>query len=123
MTTALLIGAGAAVCGLAALGVVNLCATLRTNARVARIATKEELMPRFDDIQSALSAVDSETTRIADKLAALVAQQQAGGLTDEQAAQIQTEINAHLDALRAIGADPENPVPSAPPADQSAAQS
>ena len=70
----------------------------------------ENLMASVDQLLAGMLEIDAETTRIAGVLADLMAQL-ASGLTPEESATVQAAIEANLARLRALGADPMNPVP------------
>lgn len=82
---------------------------------------EEYVMSTLADFEDVLGKLDAETTRIADKVAELVAKIQAGGLTLDEETQVKTALDAELAKLKAIGADPQNPVPvDQPPVDGTA---
>lgn len=63
---------------------------------------------QFDEV---LAAIDAETTRIATKVLELLEQVKGGGLTADEEDAAFALATAQLKKLKAIGADPENPVP------------
>jgi peptidoglycan hydrolase CwlO-like protein len=77
-------------------------------------ALKEETMAKFEDVQAALDAVDTETDRIAAEVEDLKGQIGAG-MTPEQEDAIKARLDALSTRLKAIGKDPENPVPEPEP--------
>jgi hypothetical protein len=67
------------------------------------------------DFDALFAQVDAETTRIATRVLELLEQIKGGGLTeaDEEAAFASATVQ--LEKLKAIAADPENPVPDEEP--------
>jgi hypothetical protein len=67
-----------------------------------------------------LAAFDGETTRIANKIQRLLDQIIAGGMTELEEAEVQASLQAQVDRLKLVGADPVEPIPpvepEAPPA-------
>jgi hypothetical protein len=67
-----------------------------------------------------LAAFDGETTRIANKIQRLLDQIIAGGMTEPEEAEVQASLQAQVDRLKLVGADPVEPIPpvepEAPPA-------
>jgi hypothetical protein len=63
----------------------------------------ELLMAQLTDFQTLLTAIDIETTRIATKIAELVAKLAVGGLTQAEEAQVFADVTTHLDHLKSIG--------------------
>lgn len=68
-------------------------------------------MANIETFTDLLTAVDGETTRIADTVQELLARAAAGGMTADEEEQVRAALAAQLDKLRAIGADPADPVP------------
>ena len=66
--------------------------------------TKEEFLEKFGE-------VDTETTRIADKVQELVDKIKTGGMSVTEEAEVFNTLSAHLDRLRTVAVDPDNPVP------------
>lgn len=60
-----------------------------------------------------LTAIDAETTRVAD-LVERDLQQIRGGVSADEAQNIISGMTKHLDQLRAIGKNPSDPVPGVP---------
>lgn len=76
------------------------------------VIRKEDLiMATQEEFNEILSQIDSETTRVADKVQQLMDQLATGGMSADQEAQVKADLQAQLDKLRGIGADPANPVP------------
>lgn len=65
----------------------------------------------MDEFRAALAAIDAETTRVADGIAALLERLANGGLTPAEEAEVKAGLDAHLNRLRGIAVDPENPIP------------
>ena len=67
-----------------------------------------------------LAAFDAETTRIANKIQTLLDQIAAGGMSELEEAEVQASLQAQVDRLKLVGADPVEPIPpvepEAPPA-------
>jgi len=67
-----------------------------------------------------LAAFDGETTRIANKIQRLLDQIIAGGMTELEEDEVQASLQAQVDRLKLVGADPVEPIPpvepEAPPA-------
>ncbi len=81
-------------------------------AAVDRIQTKlETIMAKLQDFKDLLAAVDAETTRIALKIDELVGKLNAGGMTEAEEAEVLAQLSAHAAQLKAIGHDPNDPVP------------
>lgn len=68
-------------------------------------------MATMEDFQAALSAVDTETTRIGDYIATLTKQLAAGGMTAEQEASVLTGLQAAAERLKGVGSSVQQPVP------------
>jgi len=71
----------------------------------------EETMATLQNFKDLLAAVDVETNRIADKIAALVAQLESGSLTEAEETEVLAGLTAAADRLKTIGHDPQNPIP------------
>lgn len=71
----------------------------------------KDIMATQEEFNEILSQIDSETTRVADKVQQLMDQLATGGMSADQEAQVKADLQAQLDKLRGIGADPTNPVP------------
>lgn len=69
------------------------------------------LMKTAEEFRTAIKAIDTETTRIADKIDELMERLDAGGLTTEEEEEIHAELSGVTERLRAIGHDPNDPVP------------
>lgn len=74
----------------------------------------EKTMATLQNFKDLLAAIDAETDRLAKKIADLVAQLTAGGMTEAQETQALAGLTAVADRLKTIGADPTNPIPPAP---------
>jgi len=72
-------------------------------------------MAKAESYAALVAAIDAETTRIANKIQTLLDQIAAGGMSaaDEDAAQ--AALQAQVDRLRTIGADPVEPIPPVEP--------
>lgn len=57
--------------------------------------------------------MNDETNAIAARIDALIAAQQAGGMTAEEEAAALAEMQAISDRLKVLGTDPNNPIPVA----------
>ncbi len=80
-----------------------------------RIQQKQEkIMANLQTFKDLLAAVDEETTRIADKIEALVAQLESGSLSEAEEAEVLVGLQAQVDRLKTIGHDPADPVPPVP---------
>ncbi len=85
---------------------------LQIESSLDRIQQKlETTMATLQNFKDLLAAVDVETNRIAAKIAALVAQLEAGGMTDAEEAEVLAGLSAQVDRLKTIGADSSNPIP------------
>lgn len=83
---------------------------------MTRLAALEDLVRRsMEEFTALLEQIDTETTRIADGIAALLERLNQGGLTPEQEATVKAGIDAHLVRLRGIAVDPQNPIPPEEP--------
>ena len=71
----------------------------------------EKTMATLQNFQDLLAAMDTETTRIGNKIQSLVDQLAAGGMTPAEEAQALASLGAFADRLKTIGADPANPIP------------
>jgi len=69
---------------------------------------------QLTEIESTLKEIDAFTTDIAGDLDRLAAQV-AGGATPEQLDAVATSLRARAEALRAVAAKVESPVPQPPP--------
>jgi uncharacterized coiled-coil protein SlyX len=68
-----------------------------------------------DEFDTLLTAIDTETNRLADEVKALADRLPASGTLDaKQTASLKARLSEHADRLRAIAADAENPVPTGP---------
>jgi len=75
-----------------------------TRRRLKQMATKEEfdaLVQKFNDA----------TNDIAARITALQGQITGAGLSAEAEANVLAELNAVADGLKALGANPDNPIP------------
>ncbi len=80
-----------------------------------RIQQKQEkIMANLQTFKDLLAAVDEETTRIADKIEALVAQLESGSLSEAEEAEVLAGLQSQVDRLKTIGHDPADPVPPVP---------
>lgn len=68
-------------------------------------------MATVAQFQAALAAVDAETTRIAAKIDALIAELNADALDSAQEEAAFAGLQAAADRLRLVGVDVANPVP------------
>lgn len=66
---------------------------------------------QFDEV---FAKIDTNTTRIADRIRALEEAVKAEGLSAEAEARILAKTSGIADALEAIGKDPETPTPEIP---------
>lgn len=62
------------------------------------------------DVQALLTQMDTATTAVGSRIAALVAQI-AAGMSPADVADLKTKFQAEVDNLTALAADPNNPVP------------
>jgi hypothetical protein len=76
----------------------------------------DRLMALADDLKAGIQKLNDETTKIGTVIDGLVAKLQAGNLSDAEKAEVFAALNAVSDRLTALGNDPTNPVPPAPPA-------
>ena len=91
-------------------------ALVRTEAVLDRIQQKlEKAMATLQNFQDMAKAVDAETTRLANKIQALVGELAADGMTEAEEAEALSGLTAVADRLKTIGADPSNPIPVEPP--------
>jgi hypothetical protein len=68
-----------------------------------------------DEFDTLLTAIDTETNRLADEVKAMADRLPASGTLDaKQTASLKARLSEHADRLRAIAADAENPVPTGP---------
>jgi uncharacterized coiled-coil protein SlyX len=75
-------------------------------------ANQDQTNDEFDNL---LTAIDTETNRLADEVKALADRLPASGTLDaKQTASLKARLSEHADRLRAIAADAENPVPTGP---------
>jgi predicted nuclease with TOPRIM domain len=72
---------------------------------------KEEIVSRLEEFQNAIHALSEETTRIGDLIDDLQERLKRDDLTDEQEQEVLAQLHQAADRLRALGTDPENPVP------------
>lgn len=70
------------------------------------------LMATMQDLQNAISQIDTATTEIANDLQALRDRLAGGGLSAMETQQVLDQLAAHAERLRVMGQDPENPVPN-----------
>jgi AmiR/NasT family two-component response regulator len=66
------------------------------------------IMAMNQQTRDVIAAFDTETTKIADRITALIAQLDA----DTTNAEVQAALAPQLDRLRALGANPETPIPA-----------
>lgn len=85
-------------------------ALLTTEVRAGFQRTQESLMALAEDLAALRQQIDVETTRIATILQTLV-ERARNSLTDAEKAQNDADFQAVIDRLRAVGADPVNPIP------------
>ena len=72
---------------------------------------KEILMTTAADFQAGFARMNAATTAIAELIRALIAKQQAGGMTAEEETAVFNQFNAVADSLEAMAATPTDPVP------------
>lgn len=77
-------------------------------------AKLEVLMAVAQDIKALLAQIDAATNQIATRIQQL-SDRLAGGVSAEEAQEIQQQLAAEVSRLQALGADPTNPVPPTPP--------
>lgn len=68
-------------------------------------------MAKADDFKNLVTEIDAETTRIATRIDELVAKLQAGGMTEEEEAEVLNSLTATSNRLKSIGHDPNAPIP------------
>lgn len=68
-------------------------------------------MAKIDEFRTKIGEIDAETTRVANKIDELVGKLAAGGMTDEEEQEVFNALGAVSSRLKAIGTDPDNPVP------------
>lgn len=79
---------------------------------IGRIATNlEKIMATAQEFKATLAEIDAETTRIANAIQVLVDRITAGGMSGPEEAEVKAELTAHLDRLKGIASDPEQPIP------------
>jgi peptidoglycan hydrolase CwlO-like protein len=91
------------------------------NAKVDRILALlqdlkvqgEKMTGKIDDVNRLLTELDAATNSVAAEIDALKAQI-SGGLTAEEATGVVTRLATASDRLKALAADPANPVPTTP---------
>lgn len=71
------------------------------------------IMALAEEIRALLAKIDAATNAVAERIAQLKAQIK-NSLTDAEVADIQSQLTAAEARLRAVAADPDNPVPPAP---------
>jgi predicted transcriptional regulator len=71
----------------------------------------DRIMKTLEEFRQAIRDIDVETTRIAAKIEELTQKIKDGGLSDADEEAVFSEIKAHTERLKAVGKDPENPVP------------
>lgn len=81
----------------------------RINTKLDQMEAK--IMASLADFQTALKAVDDETTRIANYIQDLLAKLSAGGMTPDEEATALAGINAAAERLKGVGVSVEQPVP------------
>lgn len=64
-----------------------------------------ELMALVDTMRAKFIEIDQETTRIGLKIDELVAKLAAGGMTEEQEAEVLASLTSHADRLKQVGTD------------------
>lgn len=69
------------------------------------------LMALSDDLKALTAQIDAATTKVADRIGALTGQIK-NSMTDDEVASVKAGLQAEIDRLVAIGADPANPVPT-----------
>lgn len=72
------------------------------------MSTPSKAVPQ--EMTDVIAAIGAETTRVA-QLVTDQASQIKAGMTQEEAAAVTGQLNGIADQLRAIGSDPNNPVP------------
>ena len=77
-------------------------------------------MAELKDFKDVISLLDAETNRIAQKVEDLVDELAAGGLDEEEEADVLDDLLGLAERLRAIGAEPVDPVPAEDPVDDGA---
>ncbi len=75
----------------------------------------EELMSQFTEVQELVTAMNTATNAIAARIDKLIARIGDVGMTAEEATTVKTELSELSGHLQALGADPENPVPTPAP--------
>jgi ABC-type transporter Mla subunit MlaD len=73
------------------------------------------LMALVDDLKAAISLLDTETTKIAAVVDGLNQRLQQGNLSAAEQQEVFGALSAVSARLQALGQDPSNPVPPAPP--------
>lgn len=68
-------------------------------------------MAKADDFKNLVTEIDAETTRVANRIDDLVAKLQAGGMTEEEEAEVLNGLTAVASRLKTIGHDPNAPIP------------
>lgn len=71
-------------------------------------------MAKPGDYTSLVAAIDAETTRIANKIQTLLDAIAAGGMSAAEEDAAQASLQAQVDRLKTIGADPVEPIPPVP---------
>ena len=77
-------------------------------------------MALADDLKAGIAALDAETTRVGQRIDALVARLAQGTLSDAEKAEVMAALTAEADRLKVLGTDPSAPVPPPSPALQAA---
>lgn len=71
-------------------------------------------MATVESMAALIEAANVATNAIADKITALEEKLKALGLTAEQEAVVEAELGGVVARLKAIGADPADPIPAEP---------
>lgn len=86
------------------------------NSALDRIQQKMEiLMATLQNFKDLVAGINTETDRLAAKIDAFIAGQNAGGMTPAEEDAALADLQAVSDRLKTIGADSTNPIPAEPP--------